>query len=674
MWRIGIDVGGTFTDVVGIAPDGTGYLAKAASTPADQSEGVLAGLANLATAAGVTLGALLAGTERIVHGTTVATNALLERKGARVAMLTTEGHRDIIEMREGLKPERYNLRLAPPEALVPRHRRIAVRERLRADGRVETPLDPGSLAAAIEAVRGAEAVAICFLHAWRNPWHEEAAAAAVRAELPGVFVTTSAEVLPEIKEFERFSTTAVNAYVGPVVSRYLGRLGERLTGAGYAGPVFVILSHGGVAPLADAARLAVGTALSGPAGGVAAAVALAAAGLGSELVTFDMGGTSTDIALVTGGQATLGRGREVAGERIALESLDIVTLGAGGGSIAHLGASGTLQVGPRSAGARPGPACYGLGGTEPTVTDANLVLGYLNPGSFLGGAQKLDAGAAETAVTALAVPLGLSPLATAAGIHRLVNARMADGVRVATIRRGVDPRGAALLAFGGAAGLHASAVARDLGMRRYAVPLLAAGLSAWGMLRTDLRFEVTRSVSDPAGVPEDAALRALFDVQEFQARARMAEWFEGEITATRAADMRYGDQVFEVSVPLDGLDWAAPGIAARVRDAFHARHRALFTYDLPADEVVMVNARVAALGRLTGAAGTLPARPATAPGSRRIFLDTWHDVPVHSFGALADGAALTGPAIVESATTTILLLPGDAARMDGRGWLMVDLP
>ena len=310
----------------------------------------------------------------------------------------------------------------------------------------------------------------------------------------------------------------MNAYVGPVVSRYLGRLGERLIEAGYGGPVFVILSHGGVAPLSDAARLAVGTALSGPAGGVAAAVALSHAGMAENLVTFDMGGTSTDIALVTEGTATLGRGREVGGERIALESLDIVTLGAGGGSIAALGAGGTMQVGPRSAGARPGPACYGRGGTEPTVTDANLVLGYLNAGSFLGGAQRLEVAAADAAMASLARALNITPLETAAGIYRLVNARMADGVRVATVRRGVDPRGATLLAFGGAAGLHASAVARDLGMRHYAVPLFAAGLSAWGMLRTDLRFEVTRSVN---AMPGDGEIRSLFAAQEADARARM---------------------------------------------------------------------------------------------------------------------------------------------------------
>ena len=414
-YRIGIDVGGTFTDVVGIASDGTQTLAKAASTPADQSIGVVEGLRSLAAALDLPLEALLRQTERIVHGTTVATNALLERKGAEVWLLTTEGHRDVIEMREGLKPERYDLRLPPAEPLVPRHRRLGVKERLRPDGSVAVPLDQASLDAAIATLQaaGAEAVAIGFLHAWRDPKHEHAAAAAVLAALPGATVTCSADVLPQIKEFERFSTTAVNAYVGPVVSRYLARLAGRLEAAGYPGPLFVILSHGGVAPVAEAARLAVGTALSGPAGGVAAAVALARQGMGGDLVTFDMGGTSTDIALVVGGEAALGRGRTVGGERIALESLDIVTLGAGGGSIAHLGAGGTLQVGPQSAGAVPGPACYGHGGTEPTVTDANLVLGYLDPGSFLGGAKRLDLAAAQAAVGRLAARLGITPEACA---------------------------------------------------------------------------------------------------------------------------------------------------------------------------------------------------------------------------------------------------------------------
>ncbi|MBW8270335.1 hydantoinase/oxoprolinase family protein [Caldovatus aquaticus] len=681
-YRIGIDVGGTFTDVVCIGPDGRTTLAKAASTPADQSEGVVAALGVLAAALGLPLPDLLARTERIVHGTTVATNALLERKGARVAMLTTAGHRDVIEMREGLKPERYDLRLPPPPPLVPRRLRLPVRERLRVDGRVEVPLDEASLAEAIAALAAAEveAVAICFLHSWRDPAHERRAGAAVARALPGVYVTLSAEVLPQIKEFERFSTAAVNAYVGPVVARYLSRLRARLGEAGYAGPVFVILSHGGVAPVEEAARLAAGTALSGPAGGVAAALALARRGLGQDLVTFDVGGTSTDIALVTAGEAALGRGRTVGGERIALESLDIITLGAGGGSIAHLGPGGTLRVGPRSAGAAPGPACYGQGGSEPTVTDANLLLGYLDPGNFLGGRRRLDLAAAERAFAALGARLGLDATQAAAGTHRLANVHMADGIRLATVRRGVDPRDYTLLGFGGAAGLHVSAVARELGIRRVAVPLFAAGLSAWGMLHTDLRYEVARSAADTAaGVPPDDALRTAFATLEAEGRARVAAWFGGQVETRRAADMRYGEQVFEIAVPLDQLDWDSPGLAERVREAFHRRHEALFTYALRGEEVVLVNARVAVVGRLP--AMPVPEAPAAAAPAapvarRRILLADGGtaEAPVFDFAALAPDQRLDGPAIVESDTTTVLLLPGDAARMDARGWLEVEVP
>ncbi|HEV7455478.1 MAG TPA: hydantoinase/oxoprolinase family protein [Roseococcus sp.] len=742
---IGVDVGGTFTDVVGVDEAGQEYLAKAASTPHDQSEGVIQGLRNLAAMLGLTLGEMLETTTRIVHGTTVATNALLERRGARTAMLTTEGHRDVVAMREGLKPARYDLRLPAPEPLVPRRLRLAVRERLRPDGAVEVPLDAASLDAAIATLRkeGVEAVAICFLHSWAAPAHEHAAAEAVRAALPGVFVTCSADVLPQIKEYERFSTAAVNAYVGPVVSRYLMRLEARLAEAGCAAPVFVILSHGGVAPIAEAARLAAGTALSGPAGGVAAAVALARRGMGAPpddrraepgglnrpgetppddrraepgglnrpgetppddrraepgglnrsgenppddrraepgglnrsgntMVTFDMGGTSTDIALVTEGAAAIGRGREVGGERIALDSLDIITLGAGGGSIAHLGAGGTLQVGPQSAGARPGPACYGRGGTLPTVTDANLLLGYLDPGSFLGGAQRLDVAAAERAMAPLAGALGLAAAQAALGVHRLVNARMADGVRVATVRRGVDPRGATLLAFGGAAGLHASAVARDLGMARVAVPLFAAGLSAWGMLQTELRHEIARSVVGAGAMPADDALPALFDGLAEEARAQLAQWYGGEIALNLAADMRYGEQVFEITVPLDGV---APTRAA-LREAFHARHRALFTYDLPEEEVVLVTARAAARGVLP-ALPRIPAgapRPAAPDAERRCLLEGgWAMLPVWRFEALAAGQRVQGPAIVESPTTTVLLQPGDVAVMEPGGWLALSL-
>jgi N-methylhydantoinase A len=671
-YTIGIDVGGTFTDIVVTSPDGTTTIAKAATTPADQSNGVLDGIARAAAALHLSPAVLLGQTGRIVHGTTVATNALLEGKAARVGMLTTEGHRDIIEMREGLKPERYNMRMVPPAPLVPRRLRLGVRERLRPDGGQEIPLDRASLDAALDRLAGenVQAVAICFLHAWQNPAHEQAAAAAARQRLQHAYITTSAEVLPQIKEFERFSTTVANAAVGPVIEAYLRRLQTRLAEAGFAGTLFVILSHGGVASVDEAVRLAAGTTLSGPAGGVAAAVALARDGVARDLIAFDMGGTSTDIALVQDGRANLSDGRAVANARIALPALDIVTLGAGGGSIAHLDRSGLLQVGPQSAGADPGPACYGQDGTAATVTDANLVLGYLDPANFLGGRRKLDVAASTAAVAQLAATLGIETIAAAAGIHRLVNARMADGVRVATVRRGVDPRRHALLAFGGAAGLHITAVAAELGIARVVVPFAASVLSAWGMLNTDLRIELTRSQAQRSGI-DIAALQAAFSAMEREGRDRLG-WFGGEVTVHRSADMRYGEQVFEIAVPLDAMDWTSPTLAAAIETAFHARHEALYTYSLPDQDVVLVNARISVVGRLPPAAAVSGRATATLAGPksrRRIHLGTWTEVPVFDFAALAVDQALAGPAIVESDTTTVLLRPGDTARFDPRFWL-----
>ncbi len=671
-FTIGIDVGGTFTDIVVARTDGQTIIAKAATTPADQSQGVLDGLALAAARLDLTTDALLAKTSRIVHGTTVATNALLEGKTAPVGLLTTEGHRDVIEMREGLKPERYNLRMAPPVPLVPRRLRLPVRERMRPDGSIAIPLDQASLDRAIASLAAADvrAVAICFLHAWRNPEHEQRAAAAVRARLQDVYVTTSSDVLPRIKEFERFSTTVANAAVGPVIDTYLHRLRDRLSQAGYRGELLVILSHGGVATVAEATRLAAGTALSGPAGGVAAAVALSREGVAKDLIAFDMGGTSTDIALVRDGQPTLSDGKTVANARIALPSLDIVTLGAGGGSIGKIDAAGLLAVGPESAGADPGPACYGQGGTEATVTDANLVLGFLDPANFLGGRRTLDRVASVAAVRRLADRLGLTTEEAAGGIHRLVNTRMADGVRVATVRRGVDPRGHVILAFGGAAGLHVTAVAAELGVKRIVVPIAASVLSAWGMLNTDLRVELTRGQSQSGGIDIDGLNASLVEMEK-EGRSRLS-WFDGEITLRPTADMRYGEQVFEINVPLEGVERSRGAI----EDAFHSAHERLYTYALRDQDVVLVNAGLSVTGRL-------PAAPAqkrddavthAEPKSRRqVFLGQWIDVPVHDFAALAPDQVVTGPGIVESDTTTVLLRDGETARFDARGWLDVTL-
>lgn len=680
MIRIGIDVGGTFTDLVAV--DGTGRLhhAKAPSTPQDQSLGVLDGLSRLAETMGLDRATLLARTERIVHGTTVATNALLERKGARVGLLTTEGHRDVLEMREGLKDDRYDLRQPPPEPLVPRRLRLGVRERIRADGRVEVPLDPASLEAAIARLREekVESVAVCYLHAWRDPRHERATRAALERLLPGIPVSLSSEVLPQIKEFERLSTTVVNAYVQPALARYLGRLEERLRAAGYGGPVLVMTSHGGVATIEEIVRLAAGAVLSGPAGGIAAAQQAARMLALPDLVPFDMGGTSTDIALVRGGRASIAADRRLAGQRIALSSLDIVSIGAGGGSIARVDEGGILQVGPESAGADPGPACYGRGGVQATVTDADLLLGYLDAERFAGGRMRLDRDAAERAVGRIARALHADLATAAAGIQRVIDTKMAEGVRLVSVRRGVDPRGFALLAFGGAAGLHVSAVARQLGMSRIVVPRLASVLSAYGMLASDLRVELARSHVAEAHALDASELRTLFAELEREGRARLsAAGFDGPVRVHRVADMRYGEQIFEVAVDLDPLPWEAPDLLERIAAAFHRRHEELYTYALPDRAPVLVNVRVALVGELA-APPEEPARPAGAPvpphGRRSIFLDGWCEAPVFDLEALAPGQTIDGPALVEAATTTVLLRPGDRARVTAEGWLDIVLP
>ena len=441
MFRIGIDVGGTYTDLVATDETGRTVFAKSPSTPADQSIGVMAGLDELARRLNVTRAEMLAATDRLVHGTTVATNALLERKGAKVALLTTEGHRDVIEMREGLKPDRYDLRSPPPEPLVPRERRFGVRERLKANGEVLIPLDEKSLDDAIAGIRqsGATSVAVCFLHSYLNPVHELAAVEKLMQALPGVSISRSSDVLPQIKEYERVSTTIVNAYVEPIVRRYLTNLETRLGEAGFKGSLFVVLSHGGMAPVEEASRLAAGTVLSGPAGGMSGGRRCADLVGIPDLVPFDMGGTSTDISLIAAGQASLSADGMLAGQRIALRSLDIASIAAGGGSIAGVDASRTLRVGPESAGSVPGPACYGNGGLAATVTDANVVLGYLDAAAFMGGKRPLDRAASEAAIDRVADTMELSRVEAAAGIYRMINLNMADGIRLMTLRRGVDP-------------------------------------------------------------------------------------------------------------------------------------------------------------------------------------------------------------------------------------------
>ena len=674
--RIGIDVGGTFTDIVAVSDTGTVTFSKAASTPNDPSIGVMNAVDRLADELGINSETLLSKTESIVHGTTVATNALLERKGAKTGLLTTLGHRDVLEMREGLKDDRYNMRLPAPAPLVPRFLRLGVRERIKPDGSIHTQLDNTSLDEAINKLREEKvtSVAVCYLHAYKEPKHEQETKQILEAKLPGVSVSISSEVFPEIKEYERVSTTIVNAYVRPIVENYLNRLEERLKNAGYKGSVLIILSHGGVAPIEEAIRLSAATVLSGPAGGVAGSKYGASLIGAGDLVPFDMGGTSTDISMIVNGEPALSSTRGIAGQRIALQSLDIVSIASGGGSIARVDAGGILRVGPESAGALPGPACYGKGGTEVAVTDASVVLGFLDPGNFLGGRETLDVAAAEDALSRLANQLSVEPAEAAEGVHKVINTQMAEGIRLVSVRRGVDPRKFALLSFGGAAGIHITEIARQLEVQRVIVPRTAAVLSAWGMLATDLRYEVSRTHIGDTGSLKAGDVREVFSEMELEGRGRLKDAFDGDVSISRSADMRYGEQIYEVDVSLDEVDFSDDDLMKRISDRFHKRHEELFTYSLPDQDAVLVNGRLAAIGALPD----LPQEPktearavSTRRTTRKIFLAGWVDAPVFNLEELVPSQKIVGPAIIESSTTTIVLRSDDKAEVTDNLWLNI---
>lgn len=674
--RIGIDVGGTFTDIVAVSDTGTVTFSKAASTPNDPSIGVMNAVDRLADELGINSETLLSKTESIVHGTTVATNALLERKGAKTGLLTTLGHRDVLEMREGLKDDRYNMRLPAPAPLVPRFLRLGVRERIKPDGSIHTQLDNTSLDEAINKLREEKvtSVAVCYLHAYKEPKHEQETKQILEAKLPGVSVSISSEVFPEIKEYERVSTTIVNAYVRPIVENYLNRLEERLKNAGYKGSVLIILSHGGVAPIEEAIRLSAATVLSGPAGGVAGSKYGASLIGAGDLVPFDMGGTSTDISMIVNGEPALSSTRGIAGQRIALQSLDIVSIASGGGSIARVDAGGILRVGPESAGALPGPACYGKGGTEVAVTDASVVLGFLDPGNFLGGRETLDVAAAEDALSRLANQLSVEPAEAAEGVHKVINTQMAEGIRLVSVRRGVDPRKFALLSFGGAAGIHITEIARQLEVQRVIVPRTAAVLSAWGMLATDLRYEVSRTHIGDTGSLKAGDVREVFSEMELEGRGRLKDAFDGDVSISRSADMRYGEQIYEVDVSLDEVDFSDDDLMKSISDRFHKRHEELFTYSLPDQDAVLVNGRLAAIGALPD----LPQEPktearavSTRRTTRKIFLAGWVDAPVFNLEELVPSQKIVGPAIIESSTTTIVLRSDDKAEVTDNLWLNI---
>ena len=681
--RIGIDIGGTFTDLVAITADGRVVTHKLASTPQDYGEGISQGLRALLTRAP-------GPTSEILHGTTVGSNTILESKGARTALITTRGFRDILEIRDLRMPVLYDLHWTKPRALVERRLRLEVIEKLRPDGSISVPLDQASVDAAIDTLRceQVESLAICLLHSYANPVHERAVADAVRAALPRLAISVSHEILPEIKEYPRTSTTVINAYVQPVVAAYITSLAARLRALGIDAPLQLMQSNGGLASAETAAAVPAHIIESGPAAGVVGGAALAVRLNEPRVITFDMGGTTAKAGLVENGEVLRSEALEVgagvmagsrllvgAGYMLKLPAIDLAEVGAGGGSICRLDAGGAPKVGPDSAGADPGPVCYGHGGTAPTITDCNLVLGYLDQGGLVGGALRLDVEAARAAIEReLAIPLRRSAEEAAFGMLRLASASMMRAIRAVSVERGRDPRQFALLAFGGNGPLFAAAIATELGITRIIVPPLPGVFSAFGLLVADTEHHVSQSLRmrlDEAEASSRIAsvLQSLIDI----GNDRLArDGFPPERRLFRhSALARYVGQSSEIEVPIPSH---APGLDPEIFGEVHER---TYGFRAPPDEPVeLIGLSVIARGiperpRLPQ---SIPPATARVPASRRAWLPGigWQDVPVLDRAQLADQQR-GGPLIIQEYDATCLVPPGWRAATDAFGNLRLTI-
>lgn len=682
-YNLGIDVGGTFTDLFLWSEEGGGETFKVLSTPEDPSVGVLDGLRRIAESKDLAVEALARDTRLIVHGTTVTTNAVLTRGGAVTGLITTEGVRDALEMRRGIRERQYDNHYENVVPLVPRRLRRPVRGRLSHRGEELQPLSLDDVREAAELFReeGVGAVAVCFMHSYANPDHERAAAEVLRSALPDAFVSVSSELLPAVRFYDRVSTTALDAFVGPVLREYLGGLTDRLEGVGFRGVLLIMQSNGGVAVPEVIRRFPATTLLSGPAAGPRAAAAFAEPHGRSDCVLVDMGGTSFDASLVRGGAAAMGNQGEIDRLRIALPMLAIATIGAGGGSIGWIDEGGLLRMGPASAGALPGPACYGRGGERPTCTDADLVLGYLDPVSFAGGKLPLDVERARRAIEEhVAGPLGLGVEEAAAGMYRVINANMAHGVRDITVKRGLDPREFVMVVAGGAGPLHAAMIAEELGMPTLLVPGMASILCATGMLLCDLQHDFVRSCVGPLSSIGLDAVREL--AAQMSAEGGRQLELEGASAAIHrvSLDLRYLKQYHEVTVPVPDGALEAGDVDA-VAAAFHAEHDRLYGYQLEAEgtELELINVRVRSIGQ--SARPSLPRLPAGSPdpsaaetGARRAFVPgsgTFERVPVFDGHALRAGNEVRGPALVDRTDTTLFIGDAHDARVDELGSIVL---
>jgi N-methylhydantoinase A len=679
MIDIAVDIGGTFTDVVGLYDQQQLWLTKVPTTPHDVVEGVCQGVANVLALAGQPASAVA----RFIHSTTVATNAILEHKGAVTGVLMTAGFEDVLEIGRQKRSNMYDLFLdaETPVFLAPRAQRIGIRERIDADGQVLEALEEQQVIAAATSLHtefGVQSLAVCYLFSFINPAHEIRTRELLAEHLPGVAVSLSSDVDPVFREYERVCVTAFDAYVRPIVAAYMQRLAGTLREMGIAAHLQVMQSRGGITTVSTVSERPVSMLLSGPAAGVIGGRFAAAQSNVDHLITLDMGGTSCDVALVKAGKPLLSREGHIARYPLRIPMVDVNTVGAGGGSIAWLDSSGGLRVGPQSAGADPGPACYGRGGEAPTVTDASLVLGYLNPEYFAGGELTLQPDAAQQVMQQMAERLDMAPVELAAGIHHIINARMADETRLVSVRRGDDPRQFALLLLGGAGPVHGGRLARMLSIPTMIVPPAPGVLSAFGLLVARIEHDHTRTFAVSADAVDVAQMVALFGELDRLGQAKMAadRVDPNVVQVDRFADLRYVGQSYELEVPLPHhLDDTA--IAHAVTD-FHALHRQVYGHSRPQQPVEFVNMRTvhhAPLPALSLAVNRRSGSLADAcKGQRPAYFDeyrTYRETPIYDRYRLPIDVPFEGPAIVEQSDTTTVIYPQQVARLDPAGNLII---
>ncbi len=668
-WRIGVDVGGTFTDLVLTDDNGAVFTFKAPTNPANPAAGVMAAVEMAADGLSLSVEHLLRGCRVFVHGSTIATNTILERKGATVGLLTTEGFRDALEIRRGIRDDAWDHRPAFPPVLAPRHLRLPVSERMDKDGRVVRPLESDSVLRALDAFRrnGVTSIAICLLNSFRNDAHERACAALIRDAWPDAWLSVSADIAPVIGEYERTSTAVLNAYVTPRVIPYLRRLESDLRTRGLPHPLLLIQSNGGAASVAQLSDRAVMLSLSGPAAGASALQATAEMAGSNKLLLMEIGGTSCDVTLMNGGEIAMVDELALNGYHLTLPSVDIHSISGGGGTIASADQAGLLRVGPHGAGARPGPACYGFGGTNATVTDAQLLLGRLQSGSFANGLISLDERLARQAIEQnVASALAVDAVAAASGIIQLLEQSLQHAIEQVSLEKGHDPREFTLVAGGGAGALHAVNVARALGCPKVYVPRLAGVFCAFGMCSTDVRqdFRLTwlKSLRD-AGTDE---LEGGFAELAAMARSRLADsgFALSEVDFERAFELRYAGQQWPLQVPAPRLD------LAQIRAEFEARHERQYGHHQPDGEIEIVHLRLAGIGRLKQvlpAARQVTKASAIPRAHRSLYLDGqagFRNVPVYDGNGLRPGHEIEGPALIEERNTTILIGADDRLEID----------